>query len=341
MTEDKERNKEKKKVSGPNPKNSWQQHPNIKSPAARERAYLIEAGLIQNEAKAKKIEMLDPQIDLINSPEVKFGRLLASPDQRVRHSTIQKLSQYLKKRCDISNQTGGISEMDLMKLWKGLWYTLYLCDKTPVQDDVSKKLCQMLWSLKGTDEEDEYAGRLYLEMDGSIEDHQDDDIEDDEDDEEEEDDDDDDDDDDELDVWEEGEYGEGQEVHASSDEYDDENFDESDNYSDNDHGGESSVDDVDMKHCRGAHLASLYVRTFFRTIRREWSNMDKYRVDKFYTCMRYMLHEVYSYMSKRNWNLGIIRLFNDTIFEEILSQVPNGPRYVGVFSLLFIISIID
>lgn len=31
-------------------------------------------------------------------------------------------------------------------------------------------------------------------------------------------------------------------------------------------------------------------------------------------------------MAKRHWNLGIIRLFNDTIYEQILSQIPNGIR---------------
>ena len=32
---------------------------------------------------------------------------------------------------------------------------------------------------------------------------------------------------------------------------------------------------------RGAPLAMLFMRTFFRTLVREWGNMDKYRVDKF------------------------------------------------------------
>ena len=32
-------------------------------------------------------------------------------------------------------------------------------------------------------------------------------------------------------------------------------------------------------------------------------------------------------MAKRHWNLGIIRLFNDVLYEEALSQTPNGLRY--------------
>ena len=332
--------KPKKQTLEPNPSNTWQQHPNIKSPIARSRAYLIEAGLIQNESKVKKnLALLDPHIDLINSPEAKFGRLLASPDQRVRHGTIQKLSIYLKKRCDPSNENGGISELDLLKLWKGLWYTLYLCDKAPVQDDVSKKLCQLVWSFSGTDEEDEYAGRLYLEMEQEEFDGDDENLIGGEEEEEESDDlfmgtDDGDVSEDEDGLQEESSQ-EDDNLYLSSKENDDKSDSDNDkhrcdeeNYThDHDHNSVSSIDDYEMKHCRGAHLVSLYIRTFFRTVRREWSNMDKYRVDKFYTCMRYMLRETYMYMSKRNWALGIIRLLNDTIFEEILSQTPNGPRY--------------
>jgi len=36
---------------------------------------------------------------------------------------------------------------------------------------------------------------------------------------------------------------------------------------------------------------------------------------------------MYKYMAKRHWNLGIIRLFNDALYEEALSWTPNGLRY--------------
>ena len=40
------------------------------------------------------------------------------------------------------------------------------------------------------------------------------------------------------------------------------------------------IDDSLLKHCRGAHLSALYVRTFFRTMRREWGNVDKHRIER-------------------------------------------------------------
>jgi Nucleolar protein,Nop52 len=90
---------------------------------------------------------------------------------------------------------------------------------------------------------------------------------------------------------------------------------------------EDDFDQENHKHIRGAPLAQLMIRTFFRTLVREWGKMDKYRVDKFYTMLRYILHEVYKYMAKRQWNLGIIKLFNDAIAEEALMKRPNGVRY--------------
>ena len=207
-----------------------------------------------------------------------------------------------------------------------MWYTLYMADKVPVQDELSKRLAELIWCFAGTEEEDEYAGQVYLDMDeGEREDFGSDGaapgmegehVCDDDFDHENEEQEDDDDDDDSYDVHME----EIENTLESSDE-----DEEGENEQDDEEAIE--IEDALQKHCRGAHLASLFVRTFFRTMRREWGNVDKHRVDKFYTAMRLVLAEVYKYMAKRHWNLGIIRLFNDTLFEEVLSQVPNGLRY--------------
>jgi len=297
-----------------NEKQAWPQHPKVQSPAARARAYLRTAGLNNSN---KNAALLDPAIDL-HSPQVKFGRLLGATDQRVRHQAVLQLSAYLKARCDINNETGGLSELDLLKLWKGLWYTLYMADKVPVQADLSGKIAGLIWCVAGSEEEDEFAGKAYLDMYG---------------------------DDDELGYEEDDEDVQMEEIantmeDDSGDDEESEDESRSDDSEPHDHDYEDSagsddsqdedveeLDDSEIPHCRGAHLASLFVRTFFRTVRRDWDKMDKYRVDKFYTIMRLMMHEVYKYMAVRHWNVGIIRLFNDAIFEEILSQTPNGLRY--------------
>jgi ribosomal RNA-processing protein 1 len=296
-------------------KNKWLiQHPKIQSMEHRQLIYVKDAGL--NETKAEKKQLpIDPKLDLM-SPEVKFGRMLAGTDQRKRHAAVKKLKAYLKARCDIAEVgavSGGISELDLLKLWKSLWYTLYMADKKAVQDELSKHVCKLLWCVVGTEEEDECAGRAYLEMieaeAAEDDDGEDDDV-----------------------TMTEIENTLEEEKDSESDDDDDvkEDSEESghgmeDN--DDEEDQEMEMDNVNIPHCRGAHLVSLFVRTFFRTIRRDWHTMDKYRVDKFYTLIRTMMHEIYEYMAVRGWNYGIVLLLNDAIFDEILKQPPNGLRY--------------
>jgi len=349
--------KRQRRKLGANPSNTWPQQPKIKSEAARNRAYLANAGFTPNNNSLttrgqKRKSPLDPELDVINSPEFKFGRLLASPDALTRHATILKLQAYLKARCapftsttttaidtadgngemkkrrrrndddpgkrndddinetqDNVSQFRGLSELDLLKLWKGLWHTLYLCDGVSVQTEVSKVLAKLMWSVAGSEEQDEYAGRLYLEIDDedrSVEGVEEDAVgtKDDE-------------------VTEEKVIEEDDATKETGSNFDAK--DDSSASSDNE-----SLDDSNTKHCRGAHLSQLFIRTYFKTLNREWYKMDKYRIDKFYTLTRLVLRESYRYMAARHWNLGIIRLFNDALFEEVLRPTSIGGVSGGV-----------
>jgi hypothetical protein len=124
--------KRQRRAAGPNPSNTWQQQPKIKSAGARARAYIKYAGLaneqnysINNNNKntstttttATTAHLLDPQLEL-DSPEIKFGRLLGGTDQRTRHGAVQMLRAYLSSRSDFSIGGLGLSELDLLKLWK-------------------------------------------------------------------------------------------------------------------------------------------------------------------------------------------------------------------------------
>ena len=190
-----------------------------------------------------------------------------------------------------------------------------MADKTPVQDKLSKLLAELMWCLSGTEEEDEYAGQVYLQMDmdndgeGAWDDE------------------DEDgegegmsDDDDEnvpvigVDPQAERELfannvveddeGDTMEIIDMDDDSDEENNNDMDSEEVDDEEEEDEDEDrikaMNESHCRGAHLVSLYVSTFLRTVRREWGNVDKHRVDKFYTAVRYMIGEV------RTWNAAMI-----------------------------------
>lgn len=142
-----------------------------------------------------------------------------------------------------------------------------MCDKVPVQDRLSEILAETMWCLAGSEESDEYAGRLYLEMKDNGSEEEDGVI------------------DNDIERYMEEEM--------ESDDDEDEGYkiisvegleDESEE--------ETTDDEENQRHCSGAHLVAMYVATFFRTVRREWGNVDKHRVDKFYTAVRLMLREV-------------------------------------------------
>jgi len=301
--------------------NRWPQQPNIKDPSRRAKAYLTVANLASPSSsstsntspkKKKVVAPLSVDIDL-NAPEIKFGRLVGSNDVRKRHDAIYKLEVYLKERCRVDNE--GLSELDLLKLWKGLWHCLYMADKVPVQDELGRRLSELIWCVSGTKDEDLYAAQCYLEMEDG-----DDDDDDDGDDEE----------DDEMDegdgvkAMEEDDVDDASASTKSSDADDPDDIDEEEEEEEEE--AEDEEDESSMRHTRGAHLASLFLKTFFKTIRRDWGKMDKYRIDKFYTLIRLMMYQVYKYMGVRKWNYGIIRLFNDGLYDEVLSQIPNGMR---------------
>ena len=286
--------KRQRRLQGPNPANTWPQQPKLLHREARNNAYLRVAGFHNNNT----LHLDDDE----SAPEMRFGRLLGGTDQRVRHKAVLQLQAYLKSRCRIdSSNNGGLSELDLLKLWKGLWHALYLCDKVPVQEELSKRLVQLIWCVAGTEEEDEYAAQVYLDMC------------------------DDDDSEEEEDSAGQSSSEKDEKQSTSSEDSTEESSDPEEDANNQD--DDEEEDNLNMKHCRGAHLAALFVKTFFRTIQREWGNMDKHRIDKFYTLIRLMMEQIYHYMAKRYWNRGIIYLFNDTIRDEVLFQVPNGLRY--------------
>ena len=167
-----------------------------------------------------------------------------------------------------------------------------MADKTPVQDKLSQVLAELMWCLAGTEEEDEYAGQVYCQMaDDGMEEL--------------------------VDVDGEESNSEAEDVEIISTTFVDEE-ENSDDDTEESNGNESSSGediagdneeqedeeegnkDINVKHCRGAHLVSLYISTFLQTMRREWGNVDKHRLDKFYTAIRFMVSEVGMCKSRSN-----------------------------------------
>ncbi|KAH9865390.1 hypothetical protein J1614_008973 [Plenodomus biglobosus] len=76
--------------------------------------------------------------DAQNSP---FIRNLASSDKKIRDQALNSLKTYLGAQSEIS-------ELDLLKLWKGLFYCLWMQDKPALQQRLSRDLASLVPTLR-------------------------------------------------------------------------------------------------------------------------------------------------------------------------------------------------
>ena len=84
-----------------------------------------------------------------------------------------------------------------------------------------------------------------------------------------------------------------------------------------------------LVHCFGPDLARahLFVATFYRTVRREWTGLDQHRLDKFYSFMRSMLRECLTFAQQRDWSSEALAAVVLPLDAEVLVQPwPNGLR---------------
>ena len=68
--------------------------------------------------------------DGISNPTVDqltFAKALASPDKATRDKTINVLIKFFKKNNDV------MTDIEMLKLWKALFYCYWLSDKVPIQ----------------------------------------------------------------------------------------------------------------------------------------------------------------------------------------------------------------
>ena len=64
-------------------------------------------------------------------------------------------------------------------------------------------------------------------------------------------------------------------------------------------------------------------------MRREWSGIDKYRLDKYYSLMRKVLHESFGYLRDASWGAEYVRAAAETVgmhFSEARGEQASGDR---------------
>nr|NP_651976.1 Nnp-1 [Drosophila melanogaster]Q9VJZ7.1 RecName: Full=Ribosomal RNA processing protein 1 homolog; AltName: Full=NNP-1 homolog; AltName: Full=RRP1-like protein [Drosophila melanogaster]AAF53287.1 Nnp-1 [Drosophila melanogaster]AAT94500.1 LD23193p [Drosophila melanogaster]AOQ11952.1 Nnp-1-RA [synthetic construct] len=83
---------------------------------------------------------------MVVAQEVKIIRALACNDVVERNRQIRILRKWFKARAGSSFP---FNEDDFMRIWKGLYYTMWMSDKPLVQEELAEKLAQMVDSFGG------------------------------------------------------------------------------------------------------------------------------------------------------------------------------------------------
>ncbi|XP_037542666.1 ribosomal RNA processing protein 1 homolog A [Nematolebias whitei] len=89
-------------------------------------------------------------------PEAFLAQRLASNEKTVRTRTIKKLRKYISVRS--LKASGGFSADELLKLWKGLFYCLWMQDKPLLQEEISNHISSFIHNFQGFDKQLMYLG---------------------------------------------------------------------------------------------------------------------------------------------------------------------------------------
>jgi ribosomal RNA-processing protein 1 len=76
----------------------------------------------------------------MSSDEQIFARSLVHPEKPIRDKTIKELQKYLRSLTEIT-------DLDMLKLWKALFYCLWLTDQSHIQMELSQTLANLMDSL--------------------------------------------------------------------------------------------------------------------------------------------------------------------------------------------------
>ncbi len=150
--------------------------------------------------------------------ETKLAKSLVHPEKAVRDRTVQTLTSYV-------STLSGLDDKEMMKLWKALYYCMWLADKSEVQLELAHSLAGLVDKMNNEE------------------------------------------------------------------------------------------------------LQITYFRNFFRIMLREWSYLDQYRVNKFYSLIRVVMNKIFTIIAHKNFDHGLLRDYCTMINDEILKRLPNGIRY--------------
>ncbi|XP_043278275.1 ribosomal RNA processing protein 1 homolog [Venturia canescens] len=110
---------------------------NTRVPRKRSHSHSVEK-IVKPEAFTKKVKKRKA---LVIAQEIKFARLLANNDKKVRDKMLKNLKKWLTVR---SESSFAFTEADFMRLWKGLFYCMWMSDKPLVQEELAESLSNIV-----------------------------------------------------------------------------------------------------------------------------------------------------------------------------------------------------
>ncbi|KAG8136469.1 hypothetical protein E2320_005047 [Naja naja] len=82
-------------------------------------------------------------------PEVQFAQRLASNEKRIRDRALKKLRGYMTLRT--RSLESCFSQEELLKIWKGLFYCMWMQDKPLLQEELSNNISQLIHLIENMD----------------------------------------------------------------------------------------------------------------------------------------------------------------------------------------------
>uniref|UniRef100_A0A3B3I8J7 Ribosomal RNA processing 1 n=1 Tax=Oryzias latipes TaxID=8090 RepID=A0A3B3I8J7_ORYLA len=155
-------------------------------------------------------------------PEVQLAQRLASNEKPVRTRALRKLKKYISAR---EGAAGGFSAEELLKLWKGLFYCLWMQDKPLLQEELSSQISNLVHSFPHTDKQ------------------------------------------------------------------------------------------------------LLFFQSFLQTMKREWTGIDRLRMDKFFQLIRFMFRQTFEVLKRNSWDSRAVTGFLELLGSQLLqsdSETPAG-----------------
>ncbi|XP_057552111.1 ribosomal RNA processing protein 1 homolog B isoform X2 [Hippopotamus amphibius kiboko] len=74
--------------------------------------------------------------------EIQFAQRLASHEKGIRDRAVKKLRQYISVKTQ--RETGGFSQEELLKIWKGLFYCMWVQDEPLLQEELADTISQLV-----------------------------------------------------------------------------------------------------------------------------------------------------------------------------------------------------